>query len=277
MLCDDFKERYDGLAVAVYARDWITPLSEAQTIFCHNHREIEMVTIRDGEAMLYVGDEMYAVKKGDTFFVSPYELHYTVIPQGATYVNRCICFDASLLQDTALIEALEEGSVMLTSVVHDKYVGETVMQIYEALTTRADGWRMEVQGRLLLLFAHLKRTGHLKAVDRPRAEMFTRQVLTFLRERYADSITSADAATALFVSQGHFCRQFKQHFGDSFSAYLRRYRLEKSLELLCESSLSVTDIARAVGLDDPAYYTKCFREIYGVSPRTYRTKKSNLI
>ncbi len=277
MLCDDFKERYDGLPIAVYARDWEKPLSENETTFCHNHREIEMVTILNGEATLHVGNRTYAVHAGDTFLVSPYELHYTAISKGSIYVNRCICFDAALLQDAVLVKALEEGAVVLTPVVHEREVGEAVLQVYDALLSRADGWRMEVQGRLLLLFAYLKRQGYLRAVDRPREEVFTRQVLTVLRDRYAETITSADMAAALFVSQGHFCRQFKLHFGDNFSVYLRRYRLEKSLELLCETTLSITDIARAVGFDDPAYYTKCFRETFLVSPRTYRQKKNFLV
>lgn len=277
MFCDDFKERYDGLPVAIYAREWRTPLPVAETNFCHNHSEVEMVSILEGAATLHINEDTYAVKAGDVFFVSPYDLHYTEIEKGATYVNRCICFDTVLLRDEEMKQALENGSMTLCPVVCLPAVSEAVLHVYDACNEKADGWRMEVQGWLLLLFATLKKEGFLKTATASKETVFCKQVLAFLQERYADAITSADAARALFLSQGHFCRQFKANFGDSFSAYLRRYRLEKSLELLCETAWSVTDVARAVGFDDPCYYTKSFRETFGESPRTYRQKKNFLV
>ncbi|MBP3382141.1 MAG: helix-turn-helix transcriptional regulator [Clostridia bacterium] len=272
MLCDNFKERYDGLPLAIYARDWSTPLSSAQTTFCHNHREIEMVCVLEGNATVHIGNTTQKIKKGDTFFVSPYVLHYTEIEQGAVYVSRCICFDAALLQNDTLAKALEEGTSVLTAVHHGEKVFTAVQRIYDACVNHADGWRMEVQGWLLLLFSLLKREQYIQTTTLPQGEAFCRQVLMLLREHYAEDITSAHIATALFLSHGHFCRRFKANFNDNFSNYLRRFRLEKACEILCESQASVTEIARLVGFDDPSYFTKCFRETFGVTPRTYKRK-----
>lgn len=276
MLCDSFKERYDGLPIAIYARDWSKPLDSARSTFCHNHREIEMVCVLEGSATVHIGHAVHTVEKGDTFFVSPYVLHYTEIEKGAVYVNRCICFDAALLQDTALAKALEGGTAVLTAVNRREKVFTAVKRIYEACIDRTDGWRMEVQGWLLLLFSLLKREGHIQTMTLPQGEAFCRQVLTFLREHYTQNITSAHVAEALFLSQGHFCRQFKANFNDNFSNYLRCYRLEKACEMLCETAASVTEIARTVGFDDPSYFAKCFRETYGLSPREYKTKRALL-
>lgn len=273
MLCDDFKERYDGLPVAIYAREWCTPLKKADATFCHNHSEVEMVCVLEGEATLHINDNTYPVAAGDVFFVSPYDLHYTEIAQGSVYVNRCICFDVALLQDEAMKQALEDGTMTLCPVVRRETVSNAVLHIYDACLQKAEGWRKEVQGWLFLLFATLQREGFLKTAAVPKEALFCKQVLAFLQEKYADAITSADAACALFLSQGHFCRRFKVNFGDSFSVYLRRYRLEQSRELLYKTTLPVTAVARAVGFDDPCYYTKSFREAFGVSPRIYRQRK----
>lgn len=273
MLCDNFKERYDGLPLAIYARNWSKPLKSAQSTFCHNHREIEMVCVLEGNAAVHIGKTVYKVEKGDTFFVSPYVLHYTEIEQGAVYVNRCICFDAALLRDTALAKSLEDGTAVLTAVNREEKVFAAVQRVYEACRHRADGWRMEVQGWLLLLFSLLKRKGHIQIVSLPHGEVFCRQVLTFLREHYAQDITSAHVAAALFLSQGHFCRRFKANFNDNFSNYLRCYRLEKACEMLCESATPVTEIARSVGFDDPSYFTKCFREMFGIPPSEYKKRR----
>lgn len=272
MLCDDFKQRYDRLPVAINERNDISPLKTAQSTFCHNHREIEILFLLEGNATVHVGNKAYPIKQGETLFVSPYVLHYTDIPQGTVYVSRCICFDAVLLGDTALGKALEEGYAVLSAVNTDETVFASVKRIYEACVTREDGWRMEVQGRLMLLFSFLKRTGSIQTVTLPREEVFCRQVLTFLREHYAEDITSADVSAVLFLSQGHFCRQFRTKFNDNFSNYLRRYRLEKACEMLCETTLPITAVAHAVGFDDLSYFAKCFREEFGITPRAYKKR-----
>jgi len=139
--------------------------------------------------------------------------------KNTAYVSRCVCFDASLLRDTALGRALEEGNAALTSINDSEKVFLSVKRIYEACVFREEGWRMEVQGWLLLLFSFLKRNGDIQTVTLPQDEVFCRQVLTFLREHYAENITSADVSAAVFLSQGHFCRQFRAKFNDSFSNY----------------------------------------------------------
>ena len=235
-----------------------------------------MICILQGNAILHINDDVYEVETGDTFFVSPYDLHYTEIKKGDTYVSRCVCFDMALLQDTALQQGLEDGTLAFQTVIKNESVFKTVLHVYEACFAHNDGWRLEVQGWLFLLFAALKREGFLKTVSAPREELFCKQVLAFLQENYAGAITSADMAKALFLSQGHFCRQFKANFGDNFSNYLRRYRLEQSRELLFKTTLSVTAVARAVGFDDPCYYTKSFRETFGLTPRAFRKKEKTL-
>jgi len=273
VLCDDFKKRYDGLPIATNARDRKGKLETAEATFCHNHREIEMVCVLEGEAMVHIGNTVYTVKEGETVFISPYVLHYTEMAKNTAYVSRCVCFDASLLRDTALGRALEEGNAALTSINDSEKVFLSVKRIYEACVFREEGWRMEVQGWLLLLFSFLKRNGDIQTVTLPQDEVFCRQVLTFLREHYAENITSADVSAAVFLSQGHFCRQFRAKFNDSFSNYLRRYRLEKACEMLYETAAPVTAVARAVGFDDPSYFTKCFRETFGMTPRAYKKRR----
>lgn len=274
MLCDTFKERYDGMPIAVYARDWIQPLATAQETFCHHHREIEMVCVLEGCAKVHIGRETYTVQKGNTFFVSPYVLHYTEVAKGDVYVNRCVCFDATLLQDTALSKALEDGAAVLSAVSSDEKMFMAIQRIYEACTGHTDSWRMEAQGWLLLLFSYLQKSGCVKRKPLPQDDVFCRKVLSFLSERYGEGITSADVAAFLFLSQGHFCRQFKLHFNDTFSNYLRRFRLEKARELLYETNLPITAVAHMVGFDDPSYFAKCFRELFGITPGASKKRGS---
>jgi AraC-like DNA-binding protein len=58
--------------------------------------------------------------------------------------------------------------------------------------------------------------------------------------------------------------------GMSISHYVRSLRLRKAQELLTASGLNVSEVAYAVGFDNPKYFSRVFAEEFGVSPQNYR-------
>ncbi|HEY0108823.1 MAG TPA: helix-turn-helix transcriptional regulator [Fibrella sp.] len=58
--------------------------------------------------------------------------------------------------------------------------------------------------------------------------------------------------------------------GLSVSHYVRALRLRKAQELLTASALNVSEVAYAVGFDNPKYFSRLFSEEFGVSPGNYR-------
>jgi AraC-like DNA-binding protein len=63
---------------------------------------------------------------------------------------------------------------------------------------------------------------------------------------------------------------FTAHAGQGFRSYLRQLRLSNAAELLVGTSLSMGEIADAVGYADASQFAKAFRRVYGVSPSRYR-------
>jgi transcriptional regulator GlxA family with amidase domain len=53
--------------------------------------------------------------------------------------------------------------------------------------------------------------------------------------------------------------------------YLINFRIEKACELMQANLLSIGDIARSVGYDDPLTFSKVFRKLKGVSPSKFRS------
>jgi transcriptional regulator GlxA family with amidase domain len=58
--------------------------------------------------------------------------------------------------------------------------------------------------------------------------------------------------------------------GMSISRYVRTLRLRKAQALLTASALNVSEVAYAVGFDNPKYFSRLFSEEFGVSPGNYR-------
>ncbi len=74
----------------------------------------------------------------------------------------------------------------------------------------------------------------------------------------------------LGYSYGHVLKRFKAHCGITPIEYLTALRIERAQRLLRETDLTVTEIGYQLGIDNPAYFTRLFKQNVGVSPKAYR-------
>ncbi|MGF7047731.1 AraC-like DNA-binding protein [Paenibacillus sp. DS2015] len=56
----------------------------------------------------------------------------------------------------------------------------------------------------------------------------------------------------------------------SIQEYLIHFRVNKACELMMNSELSIGDISRSVGYDDPLLFSKIFKKVKGASPKHFR-------
>ena len=65
--------------------------------------------------------------------------------------------------------------------------------------------------------------------------------------------------------------------GETPQEYLARYRVNKSMEIMRGTSLSIGEIAAMVGYPNQMYFSKVFRKYQGVPPRTWRQQDSQVV
>lgn len=76
-------------------------------------------------------------------------------------------------------------------------------------------------------------------------------------------------ASGIGLSRSAFFKKLKSLTGLAPVDLVKEIRLNKSIELIKNTDLSVSEIAFAVGFKDSGYYSKCFRKKYNQSPREY--------
>lgn len=69
-----------------------------------------------------------------------------------------------------------------------------------------------------------------------------------------------------------FKREFKTHFNDSPSQYIRKKRMNKASELLTNTSFSISEISYQVGYEDVSHFSRLFSHHFHISPSEYRSK-----
>ncbi len=79
-----------------------------------------------------------------------------------------------------------------------------------------------------------------------------------------------EEARRLHLSHSHFRRRFKRHTGQAPQAYLLPWRMRRAAELLREPGAQVQAVAARLGYDDPAQFSRLFKQKPGLSPRAYQ-------
>ena len=95
-------------------------------------------------------------------------------------------------------------------------------------------------------------------------------VKKYLDENYASRISLDDLCNRFFISKYYLTHSFKEQFGLSITNYLLSVRITYAKQLLRFSSKTVEEIGYEVGIGAPAYFSRVFKEIEGVSPSVYR-------
>ena len=125
---------------------------------------------------------------------------------------------------------------------------------------------------LLLLLENTSDAGKLRTIlatlFSPRIYDFKEVINTHL---YAD-LTLSEMAGLAGMSLSTFKRSFKEVYSESPARYIRDRKLEKGVELLTSTNDSVSEIAFRSGFNDPAVFSKCFKQKFLVSPSQYRRK-----
>ena len=97
------------------------------------------------------------------------------------------------------------------------------------------------------------------------------QALQFLQNKLSTARSlSNEVSNLVGLSPNYFSSIFKKELGTSFLEYLNRYRIEKSMKLLQNTSMKSYEIAYACGFSDEGYYGKTFKKFTGKTPNEYK-------
>jgi AraC-like DNA-binding protein len=79
-------------------------------------------------------------------------------------------------------------------------------------------------------------------------------------------------AAAAGMSRSAFAVRFKELLAETPLEYLTNWRMYKATGLLQDDHRTLSEIAKSVGYDSDAAFSKTFKRIFGVAPREYRRK-----
>lgn len=100
------------------------------------------------------------------------------------------------------------------------------------------------------------------------------ETICYIHKNYKESLSLSKLAGMLNVNPNYFAILFRKVTDFNFSDFLIGIKLYHARQMLCETTLSMSQIADNCNFSDAAYFSKIFKQTYGITPRQYRVLKS---
>ena len=235
---------YDDLSFQVLT---IAPFFHKQGSFDVHARPYAALSFRvSGSGDFEIGAKRLLTSPGDVLFLpanTPYKVNYSVSESIVVHFGYCNYFEVEniCLNHPSRIESrfqhLLEAWDDRHSINHAKSI------IYDILDKMASDQKWSIDDTAIA------------------------NCVRYIDANFCDPNINIDAVCATaFISVSSLQRAFAKYFGMSPKQYLIQLRMNRALELLTESELSVKEISSACGFTDEKYFSRAFKKKYGYPP-----------
>jgi AraC-like DNA-binding protein len=104
-------------------------------------------------------------------------------------------------------------------------------------------------------------------------DIFIQRIMTFIEENIDNSeLTIEDIAIHIGFGRSAFFKKLKSLTGLAPVEFLKEVRIQRSAQLIESGEYNFSEISYMVGINDPRYFSRCFKQKFGMSPRDYKDK-----
>lgn len=184
-----------------------------------------------------------------------------MMPQRLTNVLRDQK-DYSITLNTLLRKAAEQGGVHPIHI--DSLSNNNIKQIEQLTST--DQCKL-FQRKMIRNYCRLVKENSLQNYSLP-----IRKVITYIRTDLTADLSLKSMAEQLNVNASYLSSLFKKEMGVPLTEYVNTCRINHAQILLLSTDLPIKSIALQCGISDMHYFSRMFKRITSMTPKTYREK-----
>ena len=217
--------------------------------------------------------KIYSIKSMQGFMIFPDQITTYIADKNVPWEYIWIEFDG--LRAKSIVDAAGLSSDNPVYKARSKELRENMMNEMIYITENSNSSPFHLIGHLYLFIDYLARSAaeiKIRQGSKLR-DFYIHEALAFIEQNFQNDITVEDIAEVCGLNRSYFGKIFKEAVGKSPQDFLLNYRMVKAAELLKLTKLSVGDISNAVGYDNQLHFSRAFKNIYGVSPKNWRTEQ----
>ena len=253
----------------------------------HTHEYHELLVILSGTGVHLVNGVEYHAIAGDVFVMRTGDSHAWHNTQHMRFLNLIYTeenlkalgapvrtlegFQRLFVIDVALRNAERPYSAMF------HLSGAALAQIEPLIEALSHEYAAKLPASETMLSAYFQqiivqlcRFHDQEAPAMPHPDLPLAMAVSHLEAHFDEDLRLEDLADIAHLSVNHFVHQFGRIFGLPPMRYLKELRVQRACTLLRTTSMSVTEVAAAVGLVDSNYFSRVFTSVMGLSPTKFR-------
>lgn len=226
--------------------------------------------IHSGKGRFCIGEREYRLGKGQGFLICPDVVTYYEADRKDPWHYSWAGFHGLKAEGFLKSAGLTMENPIFST--EEDTIGHCFVQIHAALNRKRSS-DMYMLGYLYLFLSELiEQNGKVPASESTdnRKEIYVRRAMEYVEANYSRKLRISELAQWMGLDRSYLGSIFKNQLGVSLQDFLLNYRLDKACDLMKKEALSIGDISRSVGYDDPLLFSKLFRKSRGISPREYR-------
>lgn len=260
------------------------------TVPFHWHPAVEFAYVVQGSVICQANDTVRRLEPGNGMFFNTNTLHAYFPVEKKDCVYKAILFDPSLLglpgsfiYEERIVPILSNpasfGLFLAPAVNWQQELLAILEQIVSLVPTKVPCPELQNLELLARLWRILYENTSGAEDKLPRSSWRDiermKQAMLYIQQSYDGPVTLEDIAASCSLSQSECCRLFNRILHQSPMEYVISCRIEKSLPLLAEGRLSVTEIAGMTGFQSSSYFAETFKKQTGMTPSSYRKEHLN--
>ena len=281
----DYSEQvnYNFKEYPVYVRRGILSQYPNYSAVSHWHEDLEFIVILSGRMIYNVNGTLLELTAGNGILVNSRQFHHGYSDDFTECEFVCILLHPLLLCTNEYFERTyvtpvvtnEDQPYLLLyqNIPWQNQILNILRTIYEQMQTEHAILKIQqsVFDLWTPLYLNFPKRQH-KTARSGRQLATVKNMVTFIQTHYRENLSLEMIADAGNVCRSSCCALFRKYLQQTPISYVTEYRLNKSIDLLFTTDLSVTEISYEVGFHNASYYSETFRKYYRCTPTEYARK-----
>lgn len=246
----------------------------------HWHDDLEFILILEGQMSYDVNGQKISLQTGEGIFVNSRCFHYGYSDAHAECLFLCILLSPQLLSiNTYFVQNCLNPLIQNTHFPYQKL--SPAIQWQNAILRDLEAL-YEENLENIQPFVILEKSAHIFRLLSENMNFFPDHdknaedvlaltaMIGYVQKNYPNKILLKDISSAGNCCKTKCTSLFQKYLSTSPMLYLNRYRLEKSIFLLRNTAMSITEVAYACGFSNTSYFCELFHKYYHITPRQCR-------
>lgn len=254
------------------------PMTKDKNMEVHTHDFVEIEYILSGEGVQIINDKAYKVQRGDIIYLKKGDYHTYRTDDRMEVLNIVFYYSVFDEMRSMLRPYYSDENMHLKTIMHLHgadmlYVEELLLKAEKEFKEEQLGYYHVLKSYLSVLLIFLLR---ISSEDKSGKNFKLPAILEYIDRNYSD-ISVQKVADHFGYSANYFSKLFKNNMGISFVEYITNKRMNKAVELLVSTNLTIDAICSEIGLSDRKHFYELFHKYFGMTPAAFRNNKNGLL